>query len=217
MLKKISINIKINIFFVMFLLLISYQKAYAELVITVLGDSLVSGYGVTIQNSFPSLLQKELLKNNVDVKVINAGLSGDTSAGGLERLEWVLQDNPNILILVLGSNDMLRGVNPESTKKNLEAIITKSIGRNITVLLCGMKSGSNMGKSYKEKFDAIYISLKNRYPIYFYPFFLDGVALNPTLNQDDLMHPNKSGIKLIVKNIYPIVSNIIEDTLKKSD
>ena len=140
MLKKILINIKINIFFVMFLLLISYQKAYAELVITVLGDSLVSGYGVTIQNSFPSLLQKELLKNNVDVKVINAGLSGDTSAGGLERLEWVLQDNPNILILVLGSNDMLRGVNPESTKKNLEAIITKSIGRNITVLLCGMKS-----------------------------------------------------------------------------
>ncbi|MBL41749.1 MAG: arylesterase [Rhodospirillaceae bacterium] len=217
MLKKILIIININIFFVMFLLLISYQKAYAEMVITVLGDSLVSGYGVTMQNSFPSLLQKELLKNNVDVKVINAGLSGDTSAGGLERLEWVLQDNPNILILVLGSNDMLRGVNPESTKKNLEAIITKSIGRNITVLLCGMKSGNNMGKSYKEKFDAIYISLKNRYPIYFYPFFLDGVALNPTLNQDDLMHPNKSGIKLIVKNIYPIVSNIIEDTLKRSD
>ncbi|PPR79174.1 MAG: Esterase TesA [Alphaproteobacteria bacterium MarineAlpha2_Bin1] len=214
MIKKIFLLVKINIFFISIAILLFYSKAHADLIISVLGDSLVSGYGVDTKNSFPSLLQKKLLENKINVKVINAGVSGDTSTGGLERLEWVLEDKPNILIIVLGSNDMLRGINPQYTKKNLEAIIKKSLDRNITVLLCGMLSAENMGKSFKDKFDSIYISLKNKYPIYFYPFFLEGVALNPMLNQGDLMHPNKNGINLIVENIYPFVTSIIEELQK---
>ncbi len=199
-----------NFFFISLIVFITSSKVNADILITVLGDSLVSGYGVARQNSFPSILKKELLEKKIHAKVINAGVSGDTSAGGLERLDWVLQEKPDILILVLGSNDMLRGINPEFTKKNLSSIIKKSIDRNIIVLLCGMKSGENMGKVYKKKFDSIYTSLKDMYPIYFYPFFLEGVALNPKLNQVDLMHPNKHGIKLIAKKITPTLYNIIK-------
>ena len=128
----------------------------------------------------------------------------------------MIEDKPDILILVLGSNDMLRGINPELTEKNLSNIIEKAMDRDILVLLCGMRSGENMGRAYKEKFDSIYTSLANRFLIYFYPFFLDGIALDPKYNQDDLMHPNKEGVSLIVEKVLPIVSNMIKKVKSKN-
>ena len=214
--SKFIIEKKLFIFLFSITLFIPYSGAHAEVKITVLGDSLVSGYGLFRKDSFPSVLERKLLNNNQKVSVNNAGVSGDTSAGGLARLDWVIEDKPDILILVLGSNDMLRGIKPEFTEKNLSDIIQKAIARDILVLLCGMKSGENMGRVYKEKFDSIFVSLTKKFSIYFYPFFLDGVALDPKYNQDDLMHPNKDGISLIVKKILPIVNNIIKKIESKN-
>ena len=211
--KRYLLNFIIYLFFLTFLT--SFSKVNAELLITVIGDSLVSGYGLTEADSFTSVLENKLIDYKMNVNVNNAGVSGDTSAGGLARLDWVIADKPDILIIVLGSNDMLRGISPSFTEQNLSSIIQKSLDKRITVLLCGMKAGDNMGSVYKEKFDSLFISLKNKYQVFYYPFFLEGVALNSKYNQDDLMHPNKKGVEVIVKNIIPEVIKVINFINKK--
>jgi len=175
----------------------------------VLGDSLVAGYGLPPGQSLPDQLQRDLAAGGMPVAVINAGVSGDTTAGGLARLDWSLADNPDAVIIVLGGNDMLRGLPPEGTAANLDAIITRLRDRNMEVLLAGMMAPRNLGPAYVEAFDAIYPALARRHDIEFYPFFLDGVALDPALNLDDGLHPNRQGIIEISRRILPSVERLL--------
>ena len=183
--------------------------ALADTRLLVLGDSLVAGYGLPPGQSFPAQLEQDLKASGRDVTVINAGVSGDTTAGGLARLDWSLADNPQAVIIVLGGNDMLRGLPPEAAAANLDAIITGLGSRGIEVLLAGMMAPRNMGPAYVDPFDAMYPDLADRHDIEFYPFFLDGVALDPALNLDDGLHPNEAGIAEISRRIMPFVIRLL--------
>jgi acyl-CoA thioesterase-1 len=183
--------------------------ALADTRLLVLGDSLVAGYGLPPGQSFPAQLERDLKASGRDVTVINAGVSGDTTAGGLARLDWSLADNPQAVIIVLGGNDMLRGLPPEAAAANLDAIITRLGSRGIEVLLAGMMAPRNMGPAYVDAFDAMYPDLADRHDIEFYPFFLDGVALDPALNLDDGLHPNEAGIAEISHRIMPVVISLL--------
>ncbi|GIL41019.1 arylesterase [Roseiterribacter gracilis] len=181
----------------------------ATTTIVAFGDSLTAGYGVTPEDAFPVRLEAALKARGRDVRVINAGVSGDTSAGGLARLDWSLADKPNLIVLELGSNDMLRGIDPGSTEANLDAILRKLTDAKIPVLLCGMFAARNLGPDYVGRFDAIYPKLAQKYGVPLHPFFLDGVALDAKLNQGDGMHPNPAGVKIIVDRIAPVVEKLL--------
>ena len=178
--------------------------------ILALGSSLTQGYGLPPGTEFTVQLQAALKKKGIDAQVINAGVSGDTSAGGLSRLDWSLADRPTAAIIELGSNDMLRGIPPAETEKNLAAILKKLKAAHVKVLLTGMVAQRNLGAEYARAFDAIYPRLAREYGVLFYPFFLDGVAMNPKLNQADGMHPNPEGIKIIVSRILPLVVKLVK-------
>lgn len=178
--------------------------------ILVLGDSLVAGYGLPPGQSFPDALRRSLAAEGRDVTVINAGVSGDTTAGGLARLEWSLGDNPDAVIIVLGGNDMLRGLDPVATRSNLDTLIAALRERDIHVLLSGMMAPRNMGPDFVDAFDSLYPDLAQKYDIGLYPFFLDGVALDPALNLPDGLHPNEQGIDEIVRRIRPFVDRLLD-------
>ena len=178
--------------------------------ILAMGTSLTQGYGLPPGTEFTTQLQAALKAQGIDAEIVNAGVSGDTSAGGLSRLDWSLADHPDAAILELGSNDMLRGMPPAETEKNLRAILsTLAEATHVPVLLTGMHAQRNLGADYVAEFDAIYPRLAKDYPVLFYPFILDGVALNPKLNQADGMHPNPAGVKVIVARILPDVKKLI--------
>ncbi len=181
-------------------------------VLMVLGDSLVAGHGLPQGGAFPDILGKMLQNDGFDVRVINAGVSGDTTAGGLARLDWSLADNPDAAIIVLGGNDLLRGLDPSASFANLDEIIERLKARNIAVLLAGMQAPRNFGADYADEFDAIYYRLVKRHNVLFYPFFLDGVALQPMMNLADGMHPNEAGISHIVIKILPQVKRLLSKT-----
>lgn len=183
--------------------------AIAETRLMVLGDSLVAGYGLPPGQGFPAQLQRDLTSAGRQVTVLDAGVSGDTTAGGLARLDWSLADDPQAVIIVLGGNDMLRGLPPEAARDNLEAIVTRLREREVEVLLAGMMAPRNMGPSYIAAFDAIYPRLAEIHDIEFYPFFLEGVALEPALNLDDGLHPNEAGIAEITRRILPSVERLL--------
>jgi acyl-CoA thioesterase-1 len=176
--------------------------------ILALGTSLTQGYGLPPGTEFTVQLQAALKRAGVDAVVTNAGVSGDTSAGGLARLDWSLADHPDAAIIELGSNDMLRGLPPEQTEKNLRAILTRMKAAKVRVLLIGMKAQRNLGADYVKRFDAIYPRLAKEYDVLFYPFFLDGVALKPKLNQADGIHPNPEGVKVVVTRMLPLVKKL---------
>jgi len=171
------------------------------------GDSLMAGYRLGPGESFADKLQAALKKDGYDVTVANAGVSGDTTSDGLARLDWSVPDGTDLVILELGANDMLRGVDPALTRKNLEAMIERLKERGIKVLLFGMKAAPNLGPDYQKAFDAIYPDLAARYSLPLYPFFLDGVAGHPDLQLDDGMHPNAKGVDRMVEGALPIVEN----------
>jgi acyl-CoA thioesterase-1 len=177
--------------------------------ILALGTSLTQGYGLPPGTEFTVQLQAALKRAGVDAVVTNAGVSGDTSAGGLARLDWSLAGHPDAVILELGSNDMLRGLPPAQTEKNLRAILGKLRAAHVKVLLTGMHAQRNLGADYVRQFDPIYPRLARDYNVLFYPFILDGVALNPKLNQADGMHPNPAGVKVIVARILPYVKKLV--------
>ena len=181
----------------------------APVKILALGSSLTQGYGLPPGTEFTVQLQAALKKAGIDAVVTNAGVSGDTSAGGLARLDWSLGDHPDAVILELGSNDMLRGIAPGETEKNLRAVLDKLKAAHVKVLLTGMHAQRNLGADYVKQFDAIYPRLAKDYDVLFYPFFLDGVALNPKLNQADGMHPNPAGVKVVVARMLPLVSKLV--------
>jgi acyl-CoA thioesterase-1 len=185
------------------------QAFAAPVKILALGTSLTQGYGLPPGTEFTVQLQAALKRAGVDAVVTNAGVSADTSAGGLARLDWSLADHPDAVILELGSNDMLRGTAPAETEKNLRAILARLQAAHVKVLLTGMHAQRNLGADYVKQFDGIYPRLAKDYDVLFYPFFLDGVALNPKLNQADGMHPNPAGVKVIVTRMLPYVKKLV--------
>jgi acyl-CoA thioesterase-1 len=175
----------------------------------VLGDSLSAGYGLPAGAAFPVRLQKALEAKGIEVDMINAGVSGDTSSGGRERLDWSVPDGTDAVIVELGANDALRGTDPAVTRAALSDIITKLKARKIAVLLCGMLAPPNYGSEYAAKFNAIYPDLAKSFAVPLYPFFLDGVAADAKLNQADGMHPTAEGVDVVVKNILPTVEALV--------
>lgn len=182
-----------------------------SLVILVLGDSLTAGYGLEESESFPFLLEKGLLSAGYNVKVINAGVSGDTTAGGLARTEWALADQPEVVIVELGANDALRGLDAEQTFENLDKILLRIKEAGCRVILTGMRAPRNLGLEYYTNFDRIYPVLAKRHDVLFYPFFLEGVATIPELNQPDGIHPNVAGVQRIVSGIKPMVAALLDE------
>ena len=175
------------------------------------GDSLMAGYGLDAGQSFPEKLEKALREKGHDVVIANAGVSGDTTSGGLSRLDWSVPDGTQLVILELGANDMLRGIGPEITRTNLDAIIARLKERNIGVLLAGMLAAPNLGQDYQDAFDAIYPDLAEKYGIALYPFFLDGVAADPAFLLEDGMHPNSAGVDRMVERALPAVEKAMAD------
>ena len=181
----------------------------ATVKILALGTSLTQGLGVPPGLDLTEVLEARLKASGFDVKVINAGVSGDTSAGGLARLDWSLADHPQAAIIELGSNDALRGQSPAETEKNLSAILARLKAEHVAVLLTGMKAPRNLGPEYAAQFDAIYPKLAKQFGVLFYPFILDGVAANPKLNQADGIHPNPAGVKIIADRMMPYVKQLV--------
>jgi acyl-CoA thioesterase-1 len=174
-----------------------------------LGDSLTAGYGLPSDQSFTAQLQAALKAQGLDVTVINGGVSGDTSAGGLARLDWLLADKPDCVIVELGANDGLRGLDPQVTYANLDALLTRLGERKIPVLLTGMLAPPNLGREYGAQFKSVFPKLAEQHKVLFYPFFLDGVAADSALNQADFIHPNAKGVAVIVARLMPVVKQLI--------
>jgi acyl-CoA thioesterase-1 len=177
--------------------------------IVALGDSLVAGYQLAAGDTFPARLERALRAKGIGAEVANAGVSGDTSTGGLGRLDWSVPEGTDAVILELGANDMLRGVEPKVTRESLDAIVRRLKERRIEVLLCGMLAPPNLGPDYARVFNPIYPEIASAHRVLFYPFFLDGVAANASLNQRDGMHPNADGVATIVARILPKVEELI--------
>ena len=177
--------------------------------IVVLGDSLSAGLGLSAASAFPARLQKSLKINGIDVDVINAGVSGDTSSGGRDRLDWSVPPGTDAVILELGANDALRGTDPKVTRAALTDILTQLKARGVAVLLCGMVAPPNYGSDYASRFNAIYPDLAKSFGVPLYPFFLEGVAADARLNQADGLHPTAEGVDVIVKNILPTVQAFV--------
>jgi len=177
--------------------------------IVALGDSLTAGLGLSRQDAFPAKLEAALRQKGIAVTIENAGVSGDTTAGGLARLDWSVPEGTQAVILELGANDALRGVDPKAARTALEAIVKRLKARNIAVLLAGMLAPRNLGPDYTAAFDPIYPDLAARYDLVLYPFFLDGIAGDRTLNQNDGLHPTAAGVDAIVGRILPKVEELI--------
>jgi acyl-CoA thioesterase I len=177
--------------------------------IVALGDSLTAGYGLAANEAFPVRLQQALAAKGLNVQIANAGVSGDTATGGLGRLDWSVPDGTEAVIVELGANDALRGIDPAITRKALDTILARLTERKIPVLLCGMLAPRNLGADYVAAFDTIYPELAARYGAILYPFFLTGVVSDPKLNQRDGLHPTAAGVDIIVANILPRVEELI--------
>ena len=176
------------------------------------GDSLTHGYGLPSGETFPEQLEAALRADGLEVTVINAGNSGDTTAGGRARLDWALADDPDAVILELGANDGLRGLDPAATYDNLDAILARLKEADLPVLIAGMLAPPNLGREYTDAFNAVYPRLARKYGAPLYPFFLDGVAMDKALNQSDGIHPNAAGVAEIVQRIKPHVVRLLEAT-----
>ena len=201
------------------LLLFSLSTAQAgtrPIRILAFGASIVAGYGLDAADSLPAQLEQALKAHGVDATVIDAGVSGDTSAGGLARLDWSLADNPDLVIVDLGGNDALRAIDPRTTEANLDAIVTRLKAEKRGVLIAGMLAPPNLGKDYADAFNAVFPAVAKRHDVTLYPFLLDGVVMDPALNQADGIHPNAAGVKVIVERMLPSVLQAIQRLDRKA-
>ena len=173
------------------------------------GDSITSGFGLPPEEAFPARLETKLRADGLAVHVVNAGVAGDTTAGGLARLDWALAEKPDIVILELGANDMLRGIDAATVRANLDAMIAKVEASGAKLLLTGMLASPNFGEEYQRDFNRIYPELAQAHGVPLYPFLLDGVALDSQFNQPDGMHPNERGVAIMVDNIAPFIARLI--------
>ena len=169
----------------------------------------MAGFGLQPGESFPERLQAALTAKSYDVAVANAGVSGDTTSAGLARIDWSVPDGTDLVLLELGANDMLRGIAPQITRDNLDAMLARLRDRNIPVLLIGMRAAPNLGAAYQQEFDGLYNVLASKFSVRLYPFFLDGVAADRAMLLDDGMHPNATGVDRMVQGVRPIVEQII--------
>jgi acyl-CoA thioesterase I len=186
--------------------LLSGGAAQAQaLKVVAFGDSLTAGFGLPAQDAFTRVLEQSLRARGLDVTIENAGVSGDTTAAGLQRLDWSIPDDADAVLLELGANDALRGQDPGGTRENLDRMLARLKGRGIPVMLLGMRAPRNLGASYAEAFDPIFPELAAKHGVPLYPFFLDGVAAAPELNQPDGIHPNAEGVRTIVARLTPSV------------
>jgi acyl-CoA thioesterase I len=186
-------------------------KAAAKPRIVVLGDSLTAGLGLPADQAYPSLLQQRLDANGFNYEVVNAGVSGDTSAGGLSRLDWALDGDVRVLIVALGGNDALRALPADELKENLSRIIERAQARHIAVMLAGMEAPPNFGRDYLVSFHQVYPALARQYHVAFLPFILDGVAGNTALNQRDGIHPTAQGARIIADNVWTALKPMVEE------
>jgi acyl-CoA thioesterase-1 len=186
----------------------------ADKTLLLYGDSLMAGLGLNARDAFAAQLQSALQSKGIAVTIVNASVSGDTTADGVERLDWTLADRPDAVILELGANDMLQGLPPDAASRNLSVILDRFKADSIPVLLAGMKANPSLGPNYVKTFDAIFPALAAQYDAGLLPFFLDGVALDTSLNQADAIHPNAAGVKIIVANILPYVERLLASTGK---
>jgi acyl-CoA thioesterase I len=184
-------------------------------VLLALGDSLTAGLGLSPSEAFPARLETALKAKYPDLSIINGGVSGDTAAGGLARLDWALTEDVNGLVVELGANDALRGLDVGQTEAALDEIMAKAKARGLPVLILGMRAPPNMGPDYVARFDGLYPALSKKYDALLYPFYLDGVAALPNLNQTDGIHPNPRGVDEIVTRIMPKVEELIQKVLLK--
>lgn len=220
--RRIALIQSAATFFVAFLLLFigssdmtgaqtppSDSRAGRSLKLVAFGDSLTAGYNLPGSAAFPTVLEQALRQKGLAVEIVNAGVSGDTTQGGLERLDWSVPEGTDGVILELGANDALRGVDPALTRKNLEAIVARLTERKIPVLLAGMYAPRNLGEDYAKRFDAIYPELAKKHGLVLYPFFLEGIAGDRALNQADGLHPTADGVAVIVRTILPTVERFI--------
>ena len=181
------------------------ELAYSKTTkIIIFGDSLIAGYGLVVEDNFVNQLKLKTIESKIkDVTFFNSGVSGETSTGLLNRYKWVLEDNYDAVIILIGANDALRGIDPSLTSQNIEKILSYLKEKQIPTMLIGMKAPNNLGEIYVNEFNAIYPKLSKKYNTAYYPFFLKDVALKPSLNQRDMIHPNKKGVKIIVNNFFP--------------
>jgi len=187
-----------------------FAHAQAPIRIVALGDSLTAGYGLADQDGFVPRLRAALTAKGVVADIADAGVSGDTASDGLERLDWSVPQGTDAVIVELGANDMLRGIDPQVTRNALDAILARLAQRHIAVMFCGMKAAPNLGAQYGRAFDGIYQELAAKYGALLYPFFLDGVAADAALTQPDGLHPNAAGVGVIVGRILPKVEELVE-------
>lgn len=179
------------------------------------GDSLMAGYLLPSNAAFPQQLEKALNDKGVEVSIENAGVSGDTTTGGLSRIDWSVPDGTDLVILELGANDALRGIEPDITEKNLDEMLARLKQRGISVILAGMMAPPNMGKDYAARFNPIYPKLAQKYGVPLYPFFLDGVATKKDLLLEDGMHPNEKGVETMVSNFMPTIEKSLQQMQNK--
>jgi acyl-CoA thioesterase-1 len=216
-LLHLRILLQIGVFAALFHCLLTMHTAPSALAdatgrplrIVAFGDSLTAGFRLAPADAFPVKLEKALGARGHKVQVQNAGVSGDTTAAGLARLDWAVPDAADLVILALGANDALRGIDPAVARRNLEAIITRVKAKGARILLAGMLSPKNWGEDYARRFDAIFPELAQKHGLTLYPFFLEGVALRPELNLDDGLHPNASGVDAIVERMLPVVEGLL--------
>jgi len=188
---------------------VPFSAAARVPVILDFGDSITAGYGLPAGQAFPVRLETWLHEHGIAARVVNAGVSGDTTAGGLARLDWALADKPDLVILALGANDALRGIEPSTVRDNLDKIIVKIQTSGAKLLLVGMLAPANWGEDYKRAFDLIFPELARIHHLPLYPFLLEGVAMKPELNQPDGLHPNERGVAILVDKIAPMVADLI--------
>jgi acyl-CoA thioesterase I len=200
----------LRIFSIAAMLVLSVQLAFAKpLTLLVLGDSLTAGLGLAPDEAFPAKLEAALKPRYPDLKIVNAGISGDTAADGLARLDWALTDDVDGLIVELGANDALRGLAVAQTETALDGILLKAKARNLPTLILGMRAPPNMGPDYATRFDGLFPRLAEKHDALLYPFFLDGIAANAGFNQADGIHPNASGVDQIVLKVMPKIEELI--------
>jgi acyl-CoA thioesterase-1 len=185
-------------------------NAQTSVKIAVLGDSLAAGYGIQPDQAFPMRLEAALKAQGRTVTILNQGVSGDTTAGGLDRIDWMLADKPDIVLVELGGNDALRGIDPATTEQNLAAIVEKLQAAHVIVWLAGMMAPRNLGSDYVKAFDGLYKRIADKYKVPLYPFILDGVAQDPALNQADGLHPNPKGAQIVADRL-PFVTKNLDD------
>ena len=195
----------IRLFSILIITFCYIELAYSKTTkIIIFGDSLIAGYGLVVEDNFVNQLKLKTIENKINnLTLFNSGVSGETSTGLSNRYKWVLEDNYDGVIILIGANDALRGIDPRLTSQNIEKILSYLKEKQIPTMLIGMKAPNNLGEIYVNEFNAIYPKLSKKYNTAYYPFFLKDVALKPSLNQRDMIHPNKKGVEIIVNNFFP--------------